>query len=77
MPDRDALLNILEHIDRIQRNVTVGPSTLDDEVVEAAVLRWLGVIGEAANRVSRQITDRHPDVPWRRIVNMRNLLVHR
>lgn len=45
-------------------------------MLEAATLHWLEIIGEAANRVSEDIRARHPEVPWRAIVDFRNLLAH-
>ena len=73
--DRAALADILDYIARIRRHAT-APDVLDDELAQAAILRWLGVIGEAASRLSVQLRDDHPDVPWRRIISMRNILVH-
>jgi hypothetical protein len=43
-------------------------------VLEVATLHWLEIIGEAANRVSEDVRFRHPDVPWRAIIDFRNLL---
>ncbi|MBI2298106.1 MAG: DUF86 domain-containing protein [Armatimonadetes bacterium] len=34
------------------------------------------LIGEAANSIPEAIRDRHPEIPWRRIRDMRNVLVH-
>jgi len=45
-------------------------------VFEAATLHWLEIIGEAANRVSEELSARHPEVPWRAIIDFRNLLAH-
>lgn len=39
-------------------------------------LHWLEIIGEAANRVSEDVRARHPEVPWRAIIDLRNLLAH-
>ncbi|MHB1445742.1 MAG: HepT-like ribonuclease domain-containing protein [Acidimicrobiales bacterium] len=73
--DRAALSDIAEYADRITRHAT-DPAVLDDELAQAGILRWLGVVGEAASRVSPELRDRHPDVPWRQIIAMRNILVH-
>jgi uncharacterized protein with HEPN domain len=39
-------------------------------------LRHLEVIGEASARLSETLRARHPDVPWREIIGMRNMLIH-
>lgn len=43
---------------------------------QAAVIRSLEVIGEAASRVSAPVRQPHPEIPWREIVGMRNRLIH-
>ena len=47
-----------------------------DEVLLTATIHWVQTIGEAANAVSTETQERHPDVPWRLVVDMRNLLAH-
>ena len=46
------------------------------ELLRSAVVQKLGIIGEAAARVSANLTDRHPEVPWPQIVAFRNILIH-
>ncbi len=46
------------------------------ELLRSAVMQKLGVIGEAAARVSADLTSRHPEVPWPRLVAFRNILIH-
>ena len=41
-----------------------------------ALTHLLQVIGEAARRVGRDFTERHPEIPWRAIIGMRNRVVH-
>lgn len=45
-------------------------------MLRAAVLQQLTAIGEASRSVSNQLRERHPDVPWRRIADFRNVAVH-
>lgn len=45
-------------------------------MLEAATLHWLEIIGEAAGRVSEDARSRHPEVPWRAIIDFRNLLAN-
>ena len=33
-------------------------------------------IGEAARRLSQETRDKHPQIPWREITSMRNLVIH-
>lgn len=46
------------------------------EMLRSAVVQKLGLIGEAAARVSADLTSRHPEVPWPQIVAFRNILIH-
>ena len=47
-----------------------------DEVLAAALERFIEVIGEAASKVSGATQHDLASVPWREIVGMRNRLVH-
>ena len=42
-----------------------------------AILRNLEVIGEAASQVPLPFHERHPEMPWRQIVGLRNVVIHR
>jgi uncharacterized protein with HEPN domain len=47
-----------------------------DPVLEAALERFIEVIGEAASKVSVDTRDSWPGIPWREIIGMRDRLVH-
>lgn len=49
---------------------------LQDEVLTAAVLHHLTVIGEAIRRLSVELRERYPDVPWPQIIAVRHRIVH-
>jgi uncharacterized protein with HEPN domain len=51
-------------------------SFLKNEVLPAAVLHHLSVIGEAISRLSVELRERHPEVPWRQIIAVRHRIVH-
>ncbi|WP_086821159.1 DUF86 domain-containing protein [Allokutzneria sp. NRRL B-24872] len=73
----ERLRDILDAADAIARNLPGSHAALErDEVRQAALLRWIGVIGEAANHVSTDVHAAYPAVPWRSIVGMRNRTVH-
>lgn len=41
-----------------------------------ATLRQLEIIGEACNRLSQNLLLNHPEIPWARIIGLRNLVIH-
>ena len=49
---------------------------LDDVRLQDSVIRRLEIIGEAARRVAEQTRSQHPDLPWREMVTLRNIVIH-
>lgn len=47
-----------------------------DKKLQSAVERQLEIIGEAARRVSVDFQKSHPEIPWRNMIGLRNLLIH-
>ena len=41
-----------------------------------AVVRNLEIIGEAANNIPEETTDKYPEIPWREMISMRNKVLH-
>jgi Uncharacterized conserved protein, COG2361 len=41
-----------------------------------AVVRNLEIIGEAARQIPSEVRERYPEVPWRRVIGLRNVVVH-
>lgn len=77
--DLDALYDIvsaaelaLEFLDGVSEE-----AFLDDKKTQAAVIRQLEIVGEAASRVSSATRMAHPEISWREVVGMRNKLIHR
>ncbi len=72
------LLDMLEHAE-LAVVASRGRSRADldkDLVYGAACERFIQIIGEAAKHVSTSFCDAHPEIPWRKIIGTRNLLVH-
>ncbi|AVM72949.1 HepT-like ribonuclease domain-containing protein [Magnetospirillum gryphiswaldense] len=70
--------DMLEAIDRIESYVD-GMNTAQfvaDSRTQDAVIRNLEILGEASKRIPFDIIQRHPELPWSRIGDMRNILVH-
>ncbi|MEX2571934.1 MAG: DUF86 domain-containing protein [Gemmatimonadota bacterium] len=47
-----------------------------DLLLQAAVIRYIEVMGEAAKHVSEATRQRAPTIPWRAIAGMRDVLIH-
>jgi uncharacterized protein with HEPN domain len=48
----------------------------NDELLSLALVRLLEVLGEAAAKVSADVTDKYPAIPWHEIIGTRNRLIH-
>ena len=46
------------------------------KVVRFAVERQLLVIGEAANHIDANIQSKIPEIPWKQIIGLRNIIAH-
>ncbi len=69
--------HILECIDKIERFTADGRERFFQEaMVQDAVLRNLEVIGEAAKRLDDAYRAAHPEVPWRALAGLRDVLIH-
>lgn len=75
--DRLHLIHILECIEKIERYTSQRPGGLtEDEMLYDAVLRNLQTMSESAQRLSPNIKDAHPEIPWSDIAGFRNILLH-
>lgn len=55
---------------------TTKKKFLDDWMRQAAVARQFEIIGEATKRISTGFRTKHPQVPWRSMAGMRDMLIH-
>jgi uncharacterized protein with HEPN domain len=75
--DRERLLDIREAVERIEKYAARGAEAFArDELIQVWVIHHLQIIGEAARALSPDLRERHPEIPWSKIVGMRNILVH-
>ena len=80
LPERDlALLWDMRLAARDAQSFVAGldeAAFLASRLHQAAVIRALEVLGEAAGRVSRESCAALPDLPWREMTGLRHRLIH-
>jgi uncharacterized protein with HEPN domain len=76
--DRIYLDHILESLTKIiqyMEDVTYE-AYLTDEIRQDAVIRKMEIAGEATKRLSLELREKYPQIPWRAIAGMRDKLIH-
>ena len=72
------LEDILESIEKIEEYTTdVNEEEFyENTFVQDAVIRRLEIIGEAVKNIPDDFRVKYPDIPWRQIAGMRDVLIH-
>jgi uncharacterized protein with HEPN domain len=76
--DRALLYDMLDasrHLREMWQHRSID-ELLNDRTLQWATDRGFNIIGEAARRLSDAVKLDHPDIEWRRIVGLRNVVVH-
>jgi len=81
MPNRefvDYLLDLLDSIDKIQQFISgmEYDTFKGDEKTLYAVIRALEIIGEAVKHIPDEIRGNSPEIPWKEMAGMRDVLIH-
>lgn len=75
--DSERVLDSLEAIEKIKKYCSRGTDSFySDELLQSWIVRNLQIIGEAASRITEETQARFPNVPWKKIIGMRHVLVH-
>ncbi len=68
---KECIENILQSTKNVSRD-----SFEEDIILQAAITRWIEIIGEAAKYVPDEIIAVHPEIPWKAMAGMRDIVVH-
>ena len=74
-------------LDHIRESIAVVENAIEDLsfeefkvkekiTIQDSVVRRIEIIGEAANNLPDSYQKEHPEIEWRKIVGMRNILAH-
>jgi uncharacterized protein with HEPN domain len=75
--DRPYLEHILEAIRSITAYTAEGRDAfMGNKMAQDAVLRNFEIIGEATKRLGDEAKLRRPEIPWRDIAGLRDVLIH-
>jgi uncharacterized protein with HEPN domain len=71
------LAHILECVQKIELFTADGKGRfMLDRMVQDAVMRNFEIIGEAAKRLDDSYRTAHPEIPWRALAGLRDVLIH-
>lgn len=75
--DKVYLAHIADAIAQIHSYTAGGREEfLQNRMIQDAVVRNFEIIGEATKNLSETMKSRRPDIPWRRVAGMRDVLIH-
>ena len=75
--DRARLLAVLDAITRVERHARAGRAAFfGDETIHDAVFYRIGNVGESVKGLSSPFKARHPEVPWKQIAGIRDIINH-
>lgn len=69
------ILDAIKEIENYTKDVALE-EFVSNSMMFNATLRQLEIIGEASNRLSERLLQDNSDIPWARIIGLRNLVVH-
>jgi uncharacterized protein with HEPN domain len=75
--DRLYLESIRECLERIEEYAAADEDAfMNSRLIQDGVIRNLELIGEATKNLSADLRAANPEIPWRQIAGMRDVLIH-
>jgi uncharacterized protein with HEPN domain len=70
--------HVLDAISRIEEYIRAitYEDFLNSHLRQDAVIRQVEVIGEAVKKLSPELKERYPEIPWKDVAGMRDKLIH-
>ena len=71
----DDILQAIQKIEKYTKGLSADKLKKEDLVVDG-IVRNLEIIGEAAKNMPQDIKKDHPDIEWKKIAGLRDILAH-
>jgi uncharacterized protein with HEPN domain len=69
------IFKAIEEVEEFMGNLSFDDFSKDIKVIRAVTMDFI-VIGEAAKHVSSETRKKYPQIPWSKVVGMRNILTY-
>ena len=70
------MLEAVQSIEEYSTNLSFDVYDADKKTKDA-VVRNFEILGEAATHITDEVRVRFPDIPWNRVIGLRNIIIHR
>jgi uncharacterized protein with HEPN domain len=76
--DKVRLEHILDAIELIEKSLfnKTDEDFQNDFILQAAIIRWVGIVGEASSKITKEFKSKNSDVEWKSIEGLRHVIVH-
>lgn len=69
------ILNCIKKIEKYTEDISYNEFN-NNELIQDGVIRNLEIIGEAVKKLPMDVRNNYPNVQWRKIAGLRDILIH-